>query len=42
MVRSPARLHYGWIIVAVTFVVILVTAGVRAAPGVLIDRKSVV
>ena len=36
MVRSPARLHYGWIVVAVTFVVILVTAGVRAAPGVLI------
>jgi MFS family permease len=35
--RLPSgRLHYGWIIVAVTFVVILVTAGVRAAPGVLI------
>jgi sugar phosphate permease len=36
MVSRPARLHYGWIVVAVTFVVILVTAGVRAAPGVLI------
>jgi sugar phosphate permease len=28
--------HYAWVIVAVTFVVALVTAGVRAAPGVLI------
>lgn len=35
-VRVPARLHYGWIVVAVSFVVILVLAGVRAAPGVLI------
>ena len=34
--RITSRVHYGWIIVAVTFVVILVTAGVRAAPGVLI------
>jgi sugar phosphate permease len=31
-----ARFHYGWVVVAVTFVVILITAGVRAAPGVLI------
>jgi sugar phosphate permease len=30
------RLHYAWVIVAVTFGVLLVTAGVRAAPGVLI------
>jgi sugar phosphate permease len=30
------RLHYAWIIAAVTFVVVLLTAGVRAAPGVLI------
>ena len=30
------RLHYAWIIAAVTFVVILLTAGVRATPGVLI------
>jgi sugar phosphate permease len=36
MSRDPTRLHYGWIIVAVTFVMILITAGVRAAPGVLI------
>src|SRR5262249_10809756 len=33
---SGGRLHYAWIIVAVTFVVVLLTAGVRAAPGVLI------
>ena len=30
------RIHYGWIVVAVMFVVILATVGVRAAPGVLI------
>ncbi|MBV8778518.1 MAG: MFS transporter [Alphaproteobacteria bacterium] len=30
------RFHYGWVIVALTFILILVTAGVRAAPGVLI------
>ncbi len=36
MERRQGRLHYGWIIVGVTFVVILITAGVRAAPGVLI------
>src|SRR5947207_1787965 len=30
------RLHYAWIIAAVIFVVALLTAGVRAAPGVLI------
>lgn len=30
------NLHYAWVIAAVTFVVGLVTAGVRAAPGVLI------
>jgi sugar phosphate permease len=34
--RAPTRFHYGWVIVAVTFVMILITAGVRAAPGVLI------
>lgn len=30
------RLHYAWIIVAVTFAAVVVTAGVRATPGVLI------
>jgi sugar phosphate permease len=34
--RSPTRLHYAWVVAAVTFVVGLLTAGVRAAPGVLI------
>lgn len=33
--RKP-RLYYGWIVVAVTFLVLLVGAGVRATPGVLI------
>ncbi len=31
MVR--ARFHYGWVIAAVTFVVLLITAGVRATPA---------
>src|ERR1700733_14440841 len=30
------RVHYAWIVVAVMFVVILASVGVRAAPGVLI------
>ncbi len=33
---SARRLHYAWIIVAVTIVVVVVTAGVRATPSVLI------
>jgi sugar phosphate permease len=34
--RPPAaRVHYAWVIAAVTFAVLLVTAGVRATPGVL-------
>jgi fucose permease len=33
---AASRLHYGWVIAAVTFTVVLLTAGVRAAPGVLI------
>src|SRR6185503_14179808 len=28
-------LHYAWIVASVTFVILLVTAGVRATPGVL-------
>jgi sugar phosphate permease len=35
-IRAPAKLHYAWIVAAVTFVVLLLTAGIRAAPGVLI------
>ncbi|MCJ2015682.1 MFS transporter [Methylobacterium sp. J-076] len=34
--RAVPRLHYAWVIVAVTFLVLLVGAGVRATPGVLI------
>src|SRR5713226_1558442 len=39
VVPSPhraSRLHYAWIVAAVTFVVVLLTAGVRSAPSVLI------
>ncbi len=32
---SPSRLHYAWIVAAVTFVVLLVSAAIRATPGVL-------
>ncbi len=31
----PSRLHYAWVIAGVTFLVLLVTAGIRATPGVL-------
>ena len=35
--RRPASLpHYAWIIVAVTFAAVVVTAGVRSTPSVLI------
>src|SRR5215831_9876112 len=34
--RNPTRLHYGWVVAAVTFVVLLLAAGIRAAPSVLI------
>jgi sugar phosphate permease len=30
---SSSRVHYAWVIAAVTFVVMLITAGVRATPG---------
>ncbi|NGQ93788.1 MFS transporter [Brevibacillus sp. SYP-B805] len=30
------RLHYGWLVVVVTFLAIIVTAGIRSTPGVLI------
>ena len=33
---SVKKLHYAWIVAGVTFVVLLLTAGIRAAPGVLI------
>lgn len=35
---SPDRrkLHYAWIVAAVTFLILLVTAGIRATPSILI------
>ena len=33
---SRRRIHYAWIVAAVTFVVLLAAAGVRATPSVLI------
>ncbi len=33
---SRAGIHYGWIMVAVTFLLVTVTAGIRSAPGVMI------
>jgi sugar phosphate permease len=32
----PARLHYAWVVAAVTFLTLLAAAGMRATPGVLI------
>ena len=33
--RPAGRLHYAWVVAAVTFTVLLVSAGIRATPGVL-------
>jgi MFS family permease len=35
LAMSRQRLHYAWIVAAVTFLVLLITAGIRATPGVL-------
>lgn len=32
---TPRRLHYAWVVAATTFVTLLITAGVRATPGLL-------
>ena len=32
----PRRVHYAWIVVAVTFLTLLTTAGIRSTPGILI------
>jgi sugar phosphate permease len=32
---TTRRIHYGWIVAATTFLVLLITAGIRATPGVL-------
>ena len=36
MTGTRTRLHYGWVVAAVTFAALLVSAGIRAAPSVLI------
>jgi predicted MFS family arabinose efflux permease len=33
---AAGRVHYGWIVVGVTFLTLLVAAGIRSAPGVLL------
>ena len=33
---GAARLHYGWIVAAISFLTLLVAAGIRSAPGVLL------
>jgi sugar phosphate permease len=35
IVTSRHRFHYAWVVAAVTFIVLLVTAGIRATPGIL-------
>src|ERR1700730_2359519 len=32
---TRSRFHYAWIVIAVTFVIMLVTAGIRATPSVM-------
>lgn len=34
---GSGRLHYGWIMIGITFLVLLASAGVRATPGVMIQ-----
>ena len=36
---AARRIHYAWVVVAVTFIVMLSSAGVRAIPGVLIMAR---
>ena len=36
MIHKSTRLHYAWVVLAVTFFVLICAAGVRAAPGILI------
>src|SRR6185369_16246249 len=33
---APKKFHYAWVIAAVTFLTLLVTAGIRSTPGILI------
>src|SRR6516165_11918070 len=36
MISGKKRLHYGWIVVSITFITLLFSAGIRSAPGVII------
>ena len=40
-IPRPARLHYRWVILAVTSLTVLMTAGVTAVPAVLIHPLEV-
>lgn len=35
--RLAPRIHYGWVMIAVTFLILLAGAGIRATPGVMIQ-----
>src|SRR6188768_2623538 len=35
-IARRAGIHYGWVMVAITFLLVTVTAGIRSAPGVVI------
>ncbi len=35
-ISKPARFHYAWVVMAITFLTLIVAAGVRSVPGVLI------
>ena len=35
-IASRRGIHYGWVMVGITFVLVTVTAGIRSAPGVMI------
>ena len=39
--QRPARLHYAWVILAVTCLTVVMTAGVTAVPAVLIHPLEV-
>jgi len=36
MISGRKKLHYGWIVVGITFITLLFSAGIRSAPGVII------
>ena len=34
--KAPSKVHYAWVVAAVTFCILLVGAGVRATPSILL------